>query len=199
MSKEQQPEAPVWSASFAVSEIPPHGADIVLEADAAQRDALAKLNGLVGLASAVARLHVAHRGRDGLHVTGEVRARVTQTCVVSLEPFETEIVEPVDVEFEAARTVRPPRDDRERASRRRRDARPPVVEDEEGMEDLDAPDEIVDGRVDLGALASEFLTLGLDPYPRKPGVAFAEPAPPSAAVSPFARLASRKSEPGDKT
>lgn len=198
MSKDQQPEAPVWSAPVSVSEIPPHGADFAIEADAAQREALAKLNNLVSLASVAAKLHVTHRGRDGLHVTGEVRARVTQTCVVSLEPFEAEIAEPVDVEFEAARTLRPQRDDRERTSRRRRDVRPPIVEDEEGMDDLDAPDEIVDGRIDLGALAAEFLTLGLDPYPRKPGVAFAEPAAPTAAVSPFARLASRKSDPGEK-
>ena len=27
-------------------------------------------------------------------------------------------------------------------------------------------------QIDLGALAAEFLALGLDPYPRKPGVAF---------------------------
>ncbi|HMN73971.1 MAG TPA: YceD family protein [Rhodoblastus sp.] len=199
MSKaEHQREAPVWSSPLVVSEIPPQGADIVIEADAAQRAALAKLNGLVGLASATARLHVAPRGRERLHVTGEVRARVTQTCVVSLEPFESEIVEPVDVEFEPAR-AKPVREEPERMSRRRRDARPPVEEDEEGMDDLDAPDEIVDGKVDLGALASEFLTLGIDPYPRKPGVAFEEPQPQGAVISPFAPLAGRKSEPGAGT
>ena len=32
-------------------------------------------------------------------MTGEVRARITQTCVVSLEDFESAIVEPVDVEI----------------------------------------------------------------------------------------------------
>ena len=31
----------------------------------------------------------------------------------------------------------------------------------------DAPDPIVDGKVDLGALAAEFIALALDPYPRK--------------------------------
>ncbi|MFT4098416.1 MAG: YceD family protein [Rhodoblastus sp.] len=196
MSKPEHPhEAPVWSSPLAVSEVPPQGADITIEADAAQRAALAKLNGLDGLASATAKLHVVPRGRERLHVTGEVRARVTQTCVVSLEPFESEIVEPVDVEFEPAR-AKPVREDPERTSRRRREARPPIEEDEEGMDDLDAPDEIVDGKVDLGALASEFLTLGIEPYPRKPGVAFAEPQPQGATVSPFARLAARKTEPG---
>lgn len=196
MSKgEQQRETPVWSAPLAVMEVPPQGADIALEADASVREQLARLNGLLALSSATAKLHATRRGREGLHVTGEVRARVTQTCVVSLEPFETEIVEPVDVEFEPSRAPKPARAEPERMSRRRREARPPVEEDEEGMDDLNAPDEIVDGRVDLGALASEHLTLGIDPYPRKPGAAFDEPKAESATVSPFARLAARKSEP----
>ncbi|MCB1543711.1 MAG: DUF177 domain-containing protein [Rhodoblastus sp.] len=192
-----QPEAPVWSAPLLVGEVPPQGADVALEADASVRDRLARQNGLVALSSAVAKLHAARRGREGLHVTGEVRARLTQTCVVSLEDFESEIIEPVDVEFEPAR-AKPVRDEGERMSRRRRDARPPVEEDEEGMDDLDAPDEIVDGKVDLGALAAEFLTLGIDPYPRKPGVAFEEPKAQGATISPFARLAERKEKPDDK-
>ena len=194
---EHQGAAPVWSSQLVVGEVPPQGADIVIEADAGVRENLARLNGLVSLSSAVARLHAARRGREGLHVTGEVRARVTQTCVVSLEDFESAIVEPVDVEFEPARAPRPAREDGERMSRRRRDARPPVEEDEEGMDDLNAPDEIVNGKVDLGALASEFLTLGIDPYPRKPGVAFEEPKAQGATISPFARLAERKSDPGE--
>ena len=194
---DNQQEAPVWSAPLLVGEVPPQGADVVLEADSSVRDRLARQNGLVALSSAVATLHAARRGREGLHVTGEVRARLTQTCVVSLEDFESAIVEPVDVEFEPARAPRPAREDGERMSRRRRDARPPVEEDEEGMDDLNAPDEIVNGKVDLGALASEFLTLGIDPYPRKPGVAFAEPKAQGATISPFARLAERKSDPGE--
>jgi hypothetical protein len=37
----------------------------------------------------------------------------------------------------------------------------------------DPPDPIINGRIDLGALACEFLALGLDAYPRKPGAEFA--------------------------
>lgn len=200
MSKGEQPhQAPAWSALLSVAETPPQGVDLVIEADASQRARLAELNGLAALARATATLHVERRGREGLHVTGEVRARATQVCVVTLEPFEAEIVEPVDVEFEPARAPKSPREADERMSRRRRDARPPAEEDEEGMDDLDAPDQIVDGKVDLGALASEFLTLGVDPYPRKPGAAFEEPRAAGASVSPFARLAERKPKPGDAT
>ena len=41
------------------------------------------------------------------------------------------------------------------------------------------------------SLVAEFLALGLDPYPRKPGVAFVEPTPlaePGQTASPFSVL-----------
>ena len=44
------------------------------------------------------------------------------------------------------------------------------------LADEDDPDPVIDGKIDLGALAAEFFALGLDPYPRKPGVEFVAPA-----------------------
>jgi hypothetical protein len=181
-----------------VTEVPARGLDVTLVADERVRARLAAANGLPGIASAEARLHVSRRGREGVHVDGEVRARATLTCVVSLERFEADIVEPVDVDFEPSREPRPARD-AQAPGRPRRGVRPePEPEDEPGMEDLDAPDPIIDGRIDLGALAEEFLTLGIDPYPRKPGVAFAEPAEPPARENPFAKLATFAPKSGDK-
>ena len=57
------------------------------------------------------------------------------------------------------------------------------------------PDEIVNGQIDLGALTAEFLALGLDPYPRKPGVDFSYQDPADEKDSPFA--ASRQAEGGE--
>jgi uncharacterized metal-binding protein YceD (DUF177 family) len=110
-------------------------------------------------------------------VTGEVHAELTQVCVVSLEPFAATVDEPIDVRFapgEAAETARRVKDDETE-----------TVE----VGDEDPPDPIVDGKIDLGALAAEFLALGLDPYPRKPGVAFDPPKPQDGRDSPFAALA----------
>ena len=72
-----------------------------------------------------------------------------------------------------------------------------LLQDDEDLEDL--PDPIVNGRIDLGGLVAETLVLGLDPYPRKPGVAFADPtpaAPEPPEASPFAVL--RGLKPGDE-
>jgi hypothetical protein len=187
MTRDAFSERP-WSAPLAVLDVPAHGLDVTLVADESIRRRLAETNGLAGLASVVVDLHVARRGRDGLHVAGELRARATQTCIVTLEPFEAEIVEPIDVDFA------PDAAPKAAEAKRRSAARgAPVEIEEEGMDDLDAPDPIVDGKVDLGALATEFLTLGIDPYPRKPGVEFEEPAGPDESGSPFSKLANLKS------
>ncbi|MGB7247021.1 MAG: DUF177 domain-containing protein, partial [Methylovirgula sp.] len=58
-----------------------------------------------------------------------------------------------------------------------------------GVPERDPPDAIVDGMIDVGALAAEFLALGLDPYPKKPGVEFAPvTVPEESAGRPFDAL-----------
>jgi uncharacterized metal-binding protein YceD (DUF177 family) len=155
-----------FSRPVRVDPLPRDGLAQDIEASAAERAALAKLNDLPGVAALSAHFQIS-KWRRGVRVEGELKARVTQTCVVSLEPFEVEIDEPIDVKFLPAEDGGVP---------------------PESMADEDAPDELVDGKVDLGALASEFLTLSLDPYPRKPGVAFEPPAEGGEPDSPFARL-----------
>lgn len=154
-----------FSRPTRVEPLPRDGLDVEIEANAAERAALARLNGLPAVERLSASFHIA-KWRRGVHVEGELSARVTQTCVVSLEPFDVDIDEPIDVKFLPA------------------EAMPAHSE----SVDEDAPDEMVDGRIDLGALTSEFLTLALDPYPRKPGVAFEPPATPGERESPFSRL-----------
>ena len=98
----------------------------------------------------------------GVRATGAVHGELTQVCVVSLEPFPATVDEEIDVRFA-------PRSDDEAA----RGA--PKEPETFSMADEDEPDPIVDGKIDLGALAAEFFALGLDPYPRKPGASFESP------------------------
>jgi uncharacterized metal-binding protein YceD (DUF177 family) len=155
-----------FSRPARVEPLPRGGLEVKIEANAAERAALAKLNDLPAIERLSASFRVS-KWRRGVHVEGELSARVTQTCVVSLEPFDVDIEEPIDVKYLPA------------------DAMPANPESET---DEDAPDELIDGKIDLGALASEFLTLSLDPYPRKPGVSFEAPAELKEKESPFSRL-----------
>jgi hypothetical protein len=62
----------------------------------------------------------------------------------------------------------------------------------------DPPEPLVDGMVDLGKIATEFLILGIDPYPRKPGAAFVAPPDKETAGKAFAALAAlKRSRPTD--
>lgn len=104
-----------------------------------------------------------------LKVTGTVTAWVTQICTVSLDAFESEVSEPVDLTFTDEEVAFDPDD-----------------------ETFDPPDQLVNGRIDFGQLTMEFLALGLDPYPRKPGIAFEPPADDGADL-PFAALKTLRS------
>lgn len=188
---------PTFSRPLAVDDVPPEGLDLTISATEAERQALAAEDGLEGLAKLEGDLHVLPWRQGGLAVTGEVRARITQICVVTLDPFDTEIVEPLDVKFAPAPVAFSPTPQETRRTRnvaRRAAAEPPPVINLT-LDSEDPPDPIIDGRIDLGALVAEFLALGLDPYPRKPGVEFQESpgaGPDQAQESPFAKLEALK-------
>ncbi len=167
------PHALPLSRPIQIDSIPGLGLDYTVEATADERARLARDFGLIAIDRLVGTFRVDRRGRTVL-VKGDVKAAVTQTCVVSLEPFPAQVDEAVDVKF-----VEP--------STRERD-------DGEGEHEvnLDAPDPIVGGRIDLGGVTAEFLSLALDPYPRKPGVDFAWGAGEAGEESPFAALAGLK-------
>ena len=175
--------------SFRVIDTHQVGADgmaVTLSAETAECRTLAEVNGLVRVEDLQADMMLRREGSAGIHVTGTVRARITQTCVVTLEEFVTDLAEPVDIHFQ------PEREAARAAEAARLAANRP---DADRVAD-DPPDAMVDDRIDLAALMGEFLALGLDPYPRKPGAAFVEPeaAAGEPEPSPFAALARLKPE-----
>lgn len=164
-----------WSAPVRLDDIGETGRHIALEASEATRAALAKPAGVDAVERLVATFDLARRGRDGLRVSGRVSATLHQTCVVTLEPIQNEIDEAIDVEFLPAREGM--------------DA--DAWEDEVLLtQSAEEREPLVDGTVDLGALATEFLILAVNPYPRKPGAAFQVPETASdPGAHPFAGLA----------
>jgi uncharacterized metal-binding protein YceD (DUF177 family) len=172
---------PPWSVPVAARDIPETGRRFDIVADENARAAVAHAIGLRALPRLTASLDVSRQGRDGLHVVGHVSATVGQICVVTLEPIENEIDEAVDLMFAPATA-------------------PEVSDDGGGHSKVvadDAPEPLVGGMVDLGAVATEFLSLGIDPYPRKADVEFAAPAVEDDTPHPFAALAALKKGQGD--
>jgi uncharacterized metal-binding protein YceD (DUF177 family) len=171
-----------WSVPVALADIPEDGQRFDLVTDEATRTEVAKLAGLRSLPRLQAVFDVTRQGAHGLRVSGHVAATVGQTCVVTLDPIENEVAESVDLVFAPPGEL------------------PAAPHGETVVENYDeeAIEPLVGDTVDLGALATEFLLLGIDPYPRKPDAKFEPPHEDNAGASPFAALAALKKGPGVK-
>jgi len=140
--------APEFSRARRLDTIGTGDIAIAIEADAAERAALASRFGLVGIGRLSAE-YVLRKDSAGVIASGRVRAAVRQVCVATGEPVAAKIDEPFSLRFV-----------------------PGAGDDAEEVE-LD-PDELdvmfyQGGAIDLGEAAAETLALALDPFPRAPG------------------------------
>lgn len=163
-----------WHVPLAVDEVPESGQHLDLVANAEARAGVARMAGLRDLPRLQASFDVTRHG-SGLRVVGRVSATVGQTCVVTLEPLASEVEEAIDLVFAPQSAIH-------------RDGNQDGAEERNLAETWNEPEPLIGGTVDLGALATEFLILGLDPYPRKPGAIFQPPGDASSDEGPFAAL-----------
>jgi len=165
-----------WRVPVAVAHIPETGLHLDIEASPAERLEMAEVGDLREVLSATASLDVTPMSGGRFHVGGRVRARIGQTCVVTLDPIQNDLDEAIDQIFA------PPEQIPELSA---------LVDDatEADVEIPDPPEPIENGTIDLGRLATDALYLGVDPYPRRPDAVFEPPveaADPEA--HPFAAL-----------
>jgi hypothetical protein len=157
-----------WRVPVMVAQIPETGLHRDIEAGLPEREALAELAGLREVLSADASFDIAAKSGGRFQVTGRVRARIGQTCVVTLDPIESDIDEPIDLIFAPPEQIPDLSDLVDAAA-------------ESANEVPDPPEPLVNGIIDLGRLATDALFLAIDPYPRKADAVF---EPPAAAADP---------------
>lgn len=146
-----------FSRRFQVGQIPAGGLNDRFEAGAEERAEMAELLGLESLGSLSFTFELKPVGARRLAVLGQLRARLNQFCVVSLEPFEIDIDRPIEVEFVA-----------EKELQRLQESADDELADPTAM-DLEP---IEGDGIDLGQLAYEYLATEIQLYPRKPGIDF---------------------------
>jgi uncharacterized metal-binding protein YceD (DUF177 family) len=175
MSKHHTNEC-AWSLPVVADEIPETAQRIDMRADVHIREAVAKIAGVPAVARLEAEFDLTRHGRDGVRVVGRVLATIEQQCVLTLDPMMSELEEAIELVFVPQNEMPSQAGSAEK--------RLPQGEPIETLRD---------GVVDLGAIATEFLILGIDPYPRKPGAVFdASQAKENVAAQPFAALAALK-------
>jgi hypothetical protein len=151
-----------WSDPVVVAQLPDVGLHRDLEAGAAAREVMAELAGLREILSATASLDVTPMSGGRVHVAGRVKARIGQTCVVTLDPIENDLDEAIDLIFAPPEQIPQLADLVDEAA-------------ESDAEIPDPPEPIENGVIDLGRVATDALFLGVDPYPRKKDAVFEAP------------------------
>jgi uncharacterized metal-binding protein YceD (DUF177 family) len=143
-----------------------------IEAGPDERVALASRFGLEALDSLHADVRLRRvRGGSAIRLSGTLEACVTQSCVVTLKPVRRQIVEPFDIHYATESAT-----------------------EEVGFgadADIDWPEPLPAGPLDIGEAVAQQLSLALDPYPRADGAVVAEISvgTPERSENPFARLA----------
>ncbi|NKB50058.1 MAG: DUF177 domain-containing protein [Alphaproteobacteria bacterium] len=155
-------------AEFADS--PEH--EVEIEATAAECQALAKRYELLSLEALAARMTVRQNPLGEITVEGRLTAKLTQECVVTLEPVD----DVIDAPFDQRYTLNPAE---------------PEDELEIGPEDIEPPEPVTGDSIDLGELVAQYLYLSINPYPRAPDadVEIAEIKTKTQDNGPFAALA----------
>ena len=161
--------------SYTLSEIPEDGLSSRRSASAEQRAALAAELDLLDCKRLDVRYEIRPLSHGRYRLTGKLEADVTQNCVVSLEPVDSHIHEPIDVEFRPG----------ERPSG-----------DFDALDDREIEPLEDGGVIPVGRIVYELLSSSLDPYPRKEGIELqpesSAPDGPEARDNPFAVLKNLK-------
>ena len=139
--------------------------------------ALAARFDVVAIADATADLTLVRGVAGRVEVTGRMRARITQTCVVLGDDFEVVVDETIDEVFH--------------------DGVDAVADALDLDPDAAEAEPVVDGIIDLGEMVAQLLGLAINPYARAPDARSqtdaVDQAPPEndARHAPFADLAER--------
>ncbi len=124
-----------------------------------------KVNSIENLVATVTLMR--ERGSHLISVRGTVTADVTQGCVITTVPVKSRVYEEFETFFsDNQRTVSFAKARHERLGRAV-DAELQILDEHED------PEPVQDGHIDLGELATQYLSLGIDPYPQAEGVALA--------------------------
>ena len=164
-----------FSRPIDINRVPEGGLAQSLMATAEECAAIAAEITMPGIRALTADLEVRLISGGRFEVRCYLKAEITHRCVVTLELFDSVVDQSVELLF--APSEPDPITAGQHGSRhgQQESLRVTTPLTVAGMDDgEDLPDPIIDDMIDLGEVATEFLALALDPYPRKPGVHFSD-------------------------
>ncbi len=157
-----------WSEPLNSEDIETTPMTLTVSPDDAAKEAIAKRLGIEGLDRLDTELTIFRDPSNMvINIHGKISARVTQGCVVTLEPVSDDIVAEFDAWYaDPSEAVSFAKAKRERELQKQNVEQPMLDEWED-------PEPVVDGKIDLGELIVQHLSLNLNPYPRKKDAEYA--------------------------
>lgn len=170
--------------SLPVADIPERGSNVKREAAAAELKAVASALEILSCEWIALDARIRPRSGGRYALEGTLAAKLTQACVVSLDPVPDNLAIDLDIEFEPGPAA---------ATERNNDSELGDPFEETEFEPIE------NGRLNLGRVVFEEIASHLDPFPRAEGAELEkrEAAGPGDAKSesPFAKLAGLKNKP----
>lgn len=178
-----------WSHFFDALGMAGSRAEVSISPNEEERRRLALRLNLISLDALKADIVIQFRsGEATYHVNGRFKAALTQACVVTLEPVKSKLDETFESWFSDPQgpvSFTKLKHEREAAKAY---GEMPLLEEKDDPEPLQA------GKIDLGELVTQFLSLAIDPYIRAEGVSLDAPHAkkaeegPDVIKNPFAAL-----------
>ena len=140
-----------FSRKVKVSDIGESGLSLVILANQTECKSLARRLNILELRCLEADIKVVRRDNEEgtVDLTGQLRAKLVQNCIISLVPVESSIFENFSAVFKSlVPCLR--------------------VQDSFKVDDSDTPEFYSGGILEIGSTVLEYLSLSLDPYPRHP-------------------------------
>ena len=167
MSEQQTILEAEWSHFVDVEDLDSGTTKFSISPDDDARKRLAQRLGVVSLDGVKAELTVTHHdGEAAYHVEGQIEAEVTQNCVVTMEPVQNHIEDSLEAWFADPDVTITIAKARHEKLTEKGHGEQPILEEQ------DDPEPLVDGKIDLGELVTQYLSLAINPYPHAEGVEF---------------------------
>lgn len=154
-----------WSHFWDIDSMEGSAESLTISPNADEKQRLCQRLALESIEALEAQIKIEHsNGAASYHVHGKIHAEVTQACVVTLDPVASTIDEEFDAWFadpDSAVSIAKVRHEKDMERGHG---------EVEMLDEHDDPEAIVDGKIDLGEVVTQFLSLSIEPYPRAEGV-----------------------------
>ena len=153
-----------WAYYVSVDDIPTQGRSYEVAPNESEKRSIAQRLGIVSLDSLQAKLDISREEKGYIfQVKGEFFADITQSCVITLEPVTCKIEDSFEAWYADHAQALPFKRAQHDAKSKKEIVDLPMLEEHED------PEPIEGGKINLGELVIQYLSLAINPYPQREG------------------------------